>query len=34
LERLIDARFAGQKSALLRVGLAMDARLRHLEENR
>jgi hypothetical protein len=34
LERVIDARFAEQKAELLRVEQVMDARLRHLEENR
>jgi hypothetical protein len=34
LERVIDARFAEQKSELLRVEQVMDARLRHLAENR
>jgi hypothetical protein len=31
---IMDARFAEQKAVLLRVGQVMDARLRHLEENR
>jgi len=30
----VDARFAEQKAELLRVEQVMDARLRHLEENR
>ena len=34
LERVIDARFAEQKAELLRVEQVMDARLRHLEDNR
>jgi hypothetical protein len=31
---LMDARFAEQKAELLRVEQVMDARMRHLEENR
>jgi hypothetical protein len=31
---IMDARFAEQKAELLRVEQVMDARLRHLEENR
>jgi hypothetical protein len=34
LREVIDARFAEQKAELLRVEQVMDARLRHLEENR
>jgi len=34
LQQVIDARFAEQKAELLRVEQVMDARLRHLEENR
>jgi len=34
LQQLMDARFAEQKAELLRVEQVMDARLRHLEENR
>ena len=34
LERVIDTRFVEQKAELLRVEQVMDARLRHLEENR
>jgi len=32
--RILDARFSEQKAELLRVEQVMDARLRHLEENR
>ena len=34
LRLTMDARFAEQKAELLRVEQVMDARLRHLEENR
>lgn len=34
LREVLDARFAEQKAELLRVEQVMDARLRHLEENR
>ena len=34
LERVIDSRFVEHKAELLRVEQVMDARLRHLEENR
>jgi len=34
LSAILDARFAEQKAELLRVEQVMDARLRHLEENR
>ncbi|MBZ5621396.1 MAG: hypothetical protein LAQ69_22120 [Acidobacteriia bacterium] len=34
LGAVLDARFAEQKAELLRVEQVMDARLRHLEENR
>lgn len=34
LIQVMDARFAEQKAELLRVEQVMDARLRHLEENR
>lgn len=34
LLRIMDSRFAEQKAELLRVEQVMDARLRHLEENR
>jgi hypothetical protein len=34
LREVIDAGFADLKAGLLRVEQAMDARLRHLEENR
>ena len=34
LMEVLDARFAEQKAELLRVEQVMDARLRHLEENR
>jgi hypothetical protein len=34
LEQILNARFAEQKADLLRVEQVMDARLRHLEEER
>jgi hypothetical protein len=34
LQQILDARFAEQKAELLRVEQVMDARLRHLEEER
>ena len=34
LQQVLDARFAEQKAELLRVEQVMDARLRHLEEER